>query len=61
MQNKCKHLMIQGLGLQEVPLDNPIMLYNCIDCKSTITIQNEDYLLYAVNSMWYGIKKKKKD
>jgi len=61
MQDKCKHINIHQLGSQEIPNKKPIMLYNCLECKSTITIDPKEYFMWAVNSFWYGIKKKKKD
>lgn len=33
----CQHKRVEFLGLQIVPGGPPLKLYNCLDCKSTIT------------------------
>ena len=46
--NNCSHTNIIFLGIQKgiesVPNVNDFAIWNCVECDSTISINNEDYV-----------------
>ena len=57
--NNCNHIRIVLLGTQEIKDGKSIELWNCVECKSTITPEKEDYFYFELNNKRVATKTEK--
>ncbi|MFC1564683.1 hypothetical protein ACFL6G_07080 [candidate division KSB1 bacterium] len=47
-KNYCKHRNLVYLGIQTIDgFDKELTLYNCLDCKSTISVESDKRRAYG--------------